>query len=211
MCVFREGEMRTKTAIFLLAMLLRAGACAAQNDFLLIGTGNLTKSSTGVFDSGVTIRQSSRGAAGLGAGYERWWGNFGAGVLYTQTPTNSKLSSLAGTTLTIWPIKRYEFAILAERKFRTTRWASPYVGAGPMGTVLWGGGAPDKQHGCSGGDGQIGMALTSGINLAISPRLSIRSGVVLDFIKASNYSSWNYRSSYTFMIEPQGIGLMWKF
>jgi hypothetical protein len=185
---------------------------AAQNDFFLMGTGNLTKPSIGVFDSGYAIRQSSRGAAGFGVGYERWWGNFGAGVLYTQTSTNSKLSSLKGTVLDIWPIKRYEFAVLAEERFRATRRVSPYIGAGPMGIALWGGNASDKQPGgCSGGDGQIGVALASGINLAVSPRLSIRSGVVVDFIKASTFSDQTYRASSTFMVEPQGVGLMWRF
>ncbi|MFZ0745264.1 MAG: hypothetical protein WAM85_12715, partial [Terracidiphilus sp.] len=130
-------------AIFLLAVLLPAAACAAQNDFLLIGTGNLTKPSTGTFNDGSTIRQSSRGAAGIGVGYESWWGNFGAGVLYTQTPTDSKLSTLTGRVLTIWPIKRYEFAFLAEKRFGATRRVSPYIGAGPMGTALWGGSSSD--------------------------------------------------------------------
>lgn len=204
--------MRAKPATILLAILLPAAACATQNDFLLMGTGNLTKPSIGVFNSGNTIRQSSRGAAGFGVGYERWWGNFGAVVLYTQTPTNSKLSSLNGTVLDIWPIKRYEFAVLAERKFRATRRVSPYIGAGPMSTALWGGSASDKQPGgCSGGDEQIGVALASGINLAVRPRLSIRSGVVVDFLKASTFGDRTYRASNTLMVEPQGAGLMWRF
>ncbi|MFZ0746300.1 MAG: hypothetical protein WAM85_17965 [Terracidiphilus sp.] len=204
--------MGTHAAIFLLAVLLSAAGCAAQNDFLLIGTGNLTKPSTGVFNSGTTIRQSSRGAAGIGVGYERWWGNFGAGVQYTQTPTDSKLSTLTGRVLTAWPIERYEFAVLAEKKFLAARRVSPYVGAGPMGTALWGGSASDKQPGgCSGGDEQIGLAFASGIKLDVSPRLSIRSGVVLDFIKASTFGDQTYRASHTLMVEPQGVGLMWRF
>jgi hypothetical protein len=193
------------TALVLSFFIFTASDCKAQNqDVVLLATGNFTKTTTGTSDSGYRVYQSSRAAAGGGIGYEHWWKNNGVSALYSQTPTNSKLMSTTGQGKPdIWSLERYEWAILYKRKFYSSSRISPYVGSGGMGTILDGGKA-------SGYDKQFGVAVTSGIDLRLTPRFAARSGVMLDFIKASTFSDKTYSAEQTIMVEPH-LGLVWKF
>ncbi len=99
---------------------------------------------------------------------------------------------------------------LCERRFRWTKAIHLYVGAGAFIVVFWGGDAPAHTGvNASGFDALRGETATGGITTRLTPRLSLKSGLMVDFGKASTYSDQTYRSSRNFMFEPQ-IGLTWR-
>lgn len=204
--------MRAAFFVVTLAVLLAGGQCFAQigsaqfggrRDVVVFGMGNFTKSSTGFSTPGPVIRQSSRASAGGGMEYEQWWGSNGLSLTYDHTPTDSKLATLSGRPLVIWPISREEFDVLALHRFCRGRRVSPYVGGGIATTALYGGAA-------SGADGQRAAAVAEGMSVRLSPRLWLRAGLLLDMLRASTYSDQTYTASRTVMAEPQ-FGLAWGF
>ena len=199
--------------IAVILVMIGLPVCYAQkNDLMVVGVGNFTRPSTGAATWG-TVTQSSKDSSGAGVGYERWFGNNGVIVLGSYTPTDSKLTAFSGKGQpNIWPIKRYEWSVLYERRFRSGSRISPYVGIGPMGTLLTGG-TTHKQNPADWGSGydyQFGEAQTAGVDYRLTKRFSLRGGVMVDVLKASTFSDRTYTSSLTLMAEPQ-VGLVWKF
>ena len=187
----------------------------AEQNLVLLGTGNLTRSSIGTFIRGAKIRQYSADKAGVGIGYECFCfedKNVAIEFFFSYTPTNSKLSSVDGkTVLDIWPINRYEEGILLKYRWRRGKRISPYFGGGILTTVLYGGNASDHQPGgWSGFDWQNGYELDSGIDFRLQKNLALRVGALTDVIQASTFSDQTYASSNTLMVEPQ-VGFVYEF
>lgn len=190
--------------------LLFASACSAQSyDLISLGAATFTRPSIGVQvkNNGSAVMQASKASESIGGGFSVWRGRYGLCTLYEWSPTDSKLSTVSNRTLTIWGIDRHEVAFLAMERFFIGHHFAPYAGAGPMGTVLWGG---DSGPSFSGFDGQLGLALSGGTDVWLTRRMAIRLGLQADFLKASTFSDQTYIASQTQMLEPQA-GLVWHF
>jgi opacity protein-like surface antigen len=210
-----------KKLIFV-SMLLIASQCLSQSrDIVVMGIGNLTKSSVGVFENQNGIQQTMKGSAGIGLGYEQWWNNNGVSIVGAWTPTNSKLSAITGTpgrngtntvgaTLVIWPITRYEIGVVYQHKFLSDQKLSPYAGIGGVGKILWGGKCSATVTSCSGLDGQYGATIGGGISYQLTKKVDAKIGSRIDLVKASTFGDGTYRSSLTIEFEPQ-IGIVYKF
>lgn len=185
-----------------------------EQDIALMAMGNYTTPSLGEFSNVTVIRQSNRTSAGGSVGYELWRRGNGFVTDYSFTPTDSKLFGLApGFKFSKegqWNLQRHKVDLMYEHRFRAKCKFQPYLGVGGFVIVLWGGYAP---HGwpvpASGWDGWGGEVTTAGITTHLSPRLALKTGLLVDIGKASTYGDTTYQASQNLMFEPQ-IGLVWK-
>jgi len=201
-------EVVVVTRVWLIvSIVLLTCCCAAETDISMMGVVNFTKTSAGQFRSGYwydnyglfDVPQSSKSAAGASFEIRRWWGRNAAAFTYTTTPTDSKLLGPWGVCQ--WGIRRHEFNVAWVRRFRAGQRTAPYIKAG-VGEVLLNGGTD------SGLDHQFQVIAESGVETRIARSFSIRGGVSLHFLRASNYSDPEYRGSGTLMVEPS-FGLVW--
>jgi hypothetical protein len=180
--------------------------CRAQserNQLAVFTVADFTKPSPGEFvsgwNAGTHIVQTNRAGIGQSLEYRRWlWGSNGGSLVYTRTPTDSKLS-LPGNAFDIWPITRSEFDLLFTRQLThlASRRFSPYGQAGAGAIVLNGG----KTE--SGLDRQFAYVAGAGADFKMPWRARLRIGFTTDFLKASTYSDQTYRSSWTAMVSPR--------
>jgi hypothetical protein len=134
--------------LLVLVLLIAPILCHAQlerNEVAALAVADFTQPSAGKFvsgwNAGTHITQASRAGIGGSFEYRFWLGNgFAAGLLYTGTPTNSKLT-MPDHSVVSWPISRNEIDLLLTRELKTVarRRISPYVTAGGGAIVLNGG------------------------------------------------------------------------
>lgn len=181
-----------------------------QNDISLAGIGDFTLDSPGHFvaNGQVTdrITQSNRNGPGFSLEFRRWLGNHGASLLYSKSPTNSKLSNLDRQsypwTADIWKIQRHEVDLLYVRRFGL-RALQPYLTTG-LGAELLNGG-PE-----SGLDAQFAYVVGAGEDMRLWRHFGLRSGFTADSIHAPTYQDRTYRSVRTWMLEPRW-GITYNF
>jgi hypothetical protein len=173
-----------------------------KNQLAAYTTANITRPSAGRFvagwNAGTDIVQASRAGIGTSLEFRRWVGRgFSAGLLYSRTPTNSKLL-VPGCPPLIWAISRNEFDVLLTRQFKPviSGKIAPYATAGG-GAILLDGNA------ASGLDRQVAYVVGGGSDLKIPLGMRMRVGLTTDILKASTYSDVTYRSSWTTMVEPR--------
>lgn len=209
--LFEESTARKtalKYSIFLMYLLLPSvapilGRAQSQsNEIATFETADFTRPSPGKFvsgwNAGTNIVQASRAGMGQSLEYRRSFrGNNSVGLLYTRTPTDSKLI-LPQNSYDIWPISRNEFDLLYTRRLKpfSRRWLSPYGTAGAGAILLDGKKA-------SGLDRQFAYVVGGGGDFRMPHRIRLRVGVTTDVLKASTYSDVTYRSSWTVMAEPR--------
>lgn len=203
--------------IIALVLVASSVMCSAQNarvpiehDISVVGMGNITTPSLGVFSNYGVIWQGNQSSAGIGAYSENWKRNNGlvAGGSYTRT--NSTLYNLQMHPEGSWALDRYKLDVVYEHRFRVTKVLQPYLGLGTYGVILWGGPAPAHSgvnH--SGLDGWAGLIVPGGVNFVLSRRMYLKAGLFVDIGKASTYGDTTYTSSQTIMYEPQ-LGLIFK-
>jgi hypothetical protein len=174
-----------------------------RNQLAVSTVADFTKPSPGEFvsgwNAGTHIVQTNRAGIGQSLEYQRWlWGSNSGSLVYTRTPTNSKLS-LPGNSFDIWPITRSEFDLLFTRQLTrlASRRFSPYGQAGAGAIVLNGG----KTE--SGLNGQFAYVAGAGADIKVPWRARLRIGLTTDFLKAPTYSDRTYRSSWTAMASPR--------
>jgi hypothetical protein len=171
---------------------------------------SFTRPSPGEFvsgwNAGTRITQASRAGVGQSLEYRYFLrGNSSAGLLYSRTPTDSKLI-VPGSPLNIWPLSRNEFDLLFTRRLRPLAHGIllPYGAAGG-GAIVLNGGASE-----SGLDRQAAFVAAGGGDIRVSRQLRLRIGLTADILKASTYSDPTYRSSWTVMAQPKvGFVLPW--
>jgi hypothetical protein len=174
-----------------------------RNQLAALTVADFTRPSPGDFvsgwNAGTKITQFSR--AGVGQSLEYRYllrGNTSAGLLYSRTPTDSKLV-VPNSSPDIWPITRNEFDVLLTQEMKPLMHGlfSPYGTAGAGAIVLNGG----KSE--SGLDAQFAWVAGGGADIRISYRIRLRIGCTADILKASTFSDPTYRSSWTAMAEPR--------
>ena len=206
--------MRIVRILLLLLVYAGAATCFAQmsrNDISLGGIGVFTLPSPGQWITGgqVTdrIMQSNRDGPGASLEYRRWWGNNAAGLLYSKSATNSKLTNVDGLYLNAdgqfipwsviaWRIRRDEVNVLYTRRFRG-RALLPYLTGGLGAEVLNGG------RGESGLDAQFAYVMGAGEDLPLWRGFGLRTGFIADSIHAPTYMDPTYRSVRTWIFEPR--------
>lgn len=212
--------MKNILIVFLTIIFLASTANAqkVEHDITVVGMGNITPKSIGEFtytcdnDGDVeaveyichsVIWQTNKTTAGIGGYFESWKNNNGLVFGGSFTKTTSILKNLNFRTEDVWGLDRYKFDVMYEHRFGTHR-IQPYTGVGAYGVVLWGGPAPahtNVNH--SGFDGLVGLVTPFGINTTLNPRVSFKTGLLVDFGKASTYGDQTYQSSRNVMYEPQ--------
>ena len=190
--------------LFLFPTIFAVGfAQTERSEVTASAVADFTRPSPGAFvsgwNAGTNITQTSR--AGVGGSLEYRYalrGNNSADLLYSRTPTNSKLV-LPANSEDIWPISRNEFDLLFTHRLRPLLHGlfSLYGAAGAGGILLNGG----KTE--SGFDKQFAFVAGGGGDIRVAYRLRLRVGLTTDFLKASTYSDITYRSSWTSMAEPR--------
>lgn len=186
---------------------VKAGPFTTSDTVTTYLTGAITKPSTGRFSywPQKTIWQTNGTGWGHAAEYRmRVRGENYAGVLFSDTPTNSTLY-VPGQKPFTWSIHRYECDFLWTRQFIWLHGkALPYVSGG-TGAILLNGGRSE-----SGWDGQGAIVGGAGTDARLSRLVTLRLGFTLDSLRASTYSDRSYRSSWTVMVEPRA-GIVWNF
>lgn len=165
----------------------------------------ITKPSPGVFNYPIPMKAWQANGTGWGRSAEyrrRLWGRNFAGLLYSDTPTNSTLYVPRQKPFT-WPMHRYEIDVLWTREFATiANRLTPYLTSGGGGIALNG------YSNESGWDKQAALVAGAGSDVRISRFITLRAGFTLDTLKASTYSDRFYTSRWTVMVEPR-IGFVW--
>lgn len=198
-----------KILLFVLTgMLLIELPCAAQSEYDLstLASANFTTSSLGEFNNMTVIRQSSRNSVGVAGGFEYWKRGNGFIGEFSWTPTSgARLYSLSKTLLVEWPIQRYKIDYLYNHRFLAKKTFQPYLGVGGSQVVLWGGSCGQN---CSGWDSWGVLVVSGGAKIRMTPRTSLKGGLLIDVGKASTYGDKSYQSSQNLMFEPQ-LGVVW--
>lgn len=192
--------MRCRSLATLLVCVVGVSLGSVAQEVGVIVVSNFTKRTLGQTMSGFPADQSSRAAAGLSLEYSQWRGNNAASISYTISPTDSKIIHHNGFH-DQWAITRNEIDVTWTRRLRSGRF-EPFIKAG-FGAILLNGAM------ASGLDRQFALVTGVGADLQISPKLALRYGVNMDFLRASNFSDTTYAGARTFIVEPR-LGLVWK-
>lgn len=172
--------------------------------------GNYTSVSRGEFTSGRSILQTDKAAVGTAGYFASWRGSNGliAGGSYTNT--ESRLMNLSGVLIDFWKLQRYKADLFYEHRFFMGRRFQPHLGFGGFLIVLWGGDAPAHSNvNRTGWDSLRGLVVPAGVTTRVNERVSLKTGVLVDFGRASTYSDQTYKSSRNLMYEPQ-IGVSFR-
>jgi hypothetical protein len=186
----------------------------ASSEISFSGITQFTRPSTGMANLGTTpTLQSSKISYGGSAEYRRWYGNNGFAVTYSVVASNAHF-----WTPSLWSqmsLTRHEGVVSYVRRFFPYSKLRPYVSIG-AGAFLthgrsgsWENGVWDPQ-GYLGLDAQFEMRAAVGFDLWHTRHFGIRTGYVVHWFRAPNFSDPSYRGARTFITEPQ-IGLLWAF
>lgn len=194
---------------FLLLPVLGLAQSWAERDITAYGIADYTSRSLGFDTNQTSDWQTEKFGFGGGGDWEVWRHNNGLVLGGSFTRSAAELYARPDNLLMCtWKLQRYKANALYEHRFSSTRAFSPYVGIGGFMIVLWGGNAPAHSGAnASGWDVLGGIVVPLGAAVPISPRVSIKTGALVDFGKASTYGDPTYTASRDLRVEPQ-VGLV---
>jgi len=211
--------MNTKLVCLTCAMLLSSSAALANdertsNEISLTGISQFTRPALGLANYGATpTMQSSKVSFGGSVEYCRWFGNNGFAATYSVVASDADFSSVPVS----WQMSltRHEGVLSYVRRLFPHSRLNPYVSLGAGGFVTHGG-FGFRQNGIwipqtwLGLDGQFQVRAATGLDLWHTRHFAIRTGYVVHWTRAPNFSDVTYHAARTFITEPQ-LGLLWRF
>jgi hypothetical protein len=186
----------------------------ASSEISVSGITQFTQPALGIGNFGATpLIQSSKISFGGSAEYRRWFGNNGFAVTYSVVASNANFWSPAEKFK--MSLTRHEGVVSYVRRFFPNSKLRPYVSLGAGGFVTHGGfgywmNGVWMPQGYLGVDGQFELRAATGFDLWHTRHFGIRTGYVVHWFRAPNFSDPSYRGARTFITEPQ-IGLLWAF
>ena len=157
--------------------------------------------------------QSSKISYGGSVEYRHWYGNNGFAATYSVVASDANFVSPGNN----WQMSltRHEGTVSYVRRFVPYSRFKPYASIG-VGGFITHGGLGWRQNGVwiphdyLGLDGQFQVRAAVGFDVWHTRHFGIRTGYVVHWFRAPNFSDPLYHASRTLITEPQ-IGLLWKF
>jgi hypothetical protein len=211
--------MNAKSLCLTCALLLTSSAAIANddrapNELSLAGITQFTRPALGLANYGATpTMQRSKVSFGASLEYRRWLGNNGFAFTYSVVASDASFSSVLGTSQ--MSLTRHEGVLSYVRKLFPRSSLNAYVSLGAGGFVTHGGFGFRNNgvwvpQGWLGLDGQFQLRAATGFDLFHTRHFAIRTGYVVHWTRAPNFSDVTYHAARTFITEPQ-LGLVWKF
>jgi hypothetical protein len=211
--------MNAKLLCLACALLLTSSAAIANddrapNELSLAGITQFTRPALGLANYGATpTMQRSKVSFGASLEYRRWLGNNGFAFTYSVVASDADFSSVPAS----WQMSltRHEGVLSYVRKLFPRSSLNAYVSLGAGGFVTHGGFGFRNNgvwvpQGWLGLDGQFQLRAATGFDLFHTRHFAIRTGYVVHWTRAPNFSDVTYHAARTFITEPQ-LGLVWKF
>jgi hypothetical protein len=211
--------MNAKSLCLACALLLTSSAAIANddrapNELSLAGITQFTRPALGLANYGATpTMQRSKVSFGASLEYRRWLGNNGFAFTYSAVASDADFSSVPVS----WQMSltRHEGVLSYVRKLFPRSSLNAYVSLGAGGFVTHGGfgwrlNGVWVPQGWLGLDGQFQLRAATGFDLFHTRHFAIRTGYVVHWTRAPNFSDVTYHAARTFITEPQ-LGLVWKF
>ena len=211
--------MNAKSVCLTCALLLTSSPALANddrapNEISLTGITQFTRPALGLANFGATpTMQSSKVSFGGSLEYRRWFGNNGLAFTYSVVASDADFSSVPAS----WQMSltRHEGVLSYVRKLFPRSRLNAYVSLGSGGFVTHGGfgwrlNGVWIPQGWLGLDGQFQVRAATGFDLFHTRHFAIRTGYVVHWTRAPNFSDVTYHAARTFITEPQ-LGLVWKF
>ena len=211
--------MNAKWVCLTCVMLLSSSAAIADdertsNEISISGITQFTRPALGMANYGTSPTiQSSKVSFGGSVEYRRWYGNNGFEATYSAVASNAHF-----WTPSLWSqmsLTRHEGALSYVRRFLPYSKLNPHVSLGVGGFVTHGGFGSWENgiwspQGWLGVDGQFELRMATGFDVLRTRHFGVRTGYVVHWFRAPNFSDSSYHGARTFITEPQ-IGFVWSF